>query len=83
MSGFSIMVVLICVNYYSSNPTVAIGNVFIPLPLILVFTLIISGLTGTARLYLKAHTLPQVLWGYSVGILSMVGAYLFIFSNAQ
>lgn len=83
ISGFAVMVLLVCIYYSSSNPAVSIGNILVPLPMILILTIIIAGLIGSSRLYLQAHTLAQVLWGYIVGMLSMAGAYLFIFSNAQ
>ncbi len=78
IAGFAGMVLLICINYYSSNPTVNLGVLSVPLPLFLVITILSAGLTGSARLYLKAHTLPQVLWGYVIGVMSMACAYLII-----
>lgn len=34
----------------------------------LCFSLVISGLVGTSRMVLRVHTLPQVVYGYLVGI---------------
>jgi hypothetical protein len=39
-----------------------------PLNGILVSALLAAGLTGFARLRLEAHTLPQVLWGFTLGV---------------
>ncbi len=44
------------------------------LPLLLIF----AGLVGTARLYLKAHTLAQVSAGYLVGGLGVAAGSLFL-----
>lgn len=78
IAGLTVMVMVLCIQYYSTNQSVIIGSLFIPLPLILFITIIIAGFIGTARLYLKAHTLPQVLFGYLVGITSMLIAVWYI-----
>jgi len=41
---------------------------------VLVFVLLLAGLVGTARLYLKAHVLEDVAGGYLVGFAAMAGA---------
>ena len=46
------------------------NNVFL-LPLILIFILL-SGLLGTSRLYLKAHTPKEVYLGFFIGLLSQL-----------
>ena len=47
-----------------------INNVFL-LPLIIIFVLL-SGLLGTSRLYLKAHTPKEVYLGFFIGVLSQL-----------
>lgn len=49
-------------------------NFLIPLML----ALILSGLIGSARLYLNAHTGKEIWLGYVVGILVQVAAFLFL-----
>lgn len=46
---------------------------------VIMFTLILAGAAGTARLYLKAHKPEEVYGGYIVGILSQMIAYLIVF----
>jgi membrane-associated phospholipid phosphatase len=47
-------------------------------PLITVF--ILSGLVMSARMYLKLHTLPQLLIGYLIGFISTsIGVFYFLF----
>jgi len=43
----------------------------------LVLTILASGLTGSSRLYLKAHTSGQVYSGYLLGFMVMGGCLLF------
>lgn len=40
--------------------------------LVLIGVVLLAGLVGTARLFLKAHTPPQVFLGYVIGILSIM-----------
>lgn len=49
---------------------------YYPLWLLLV-CLIVCGLVMSARMYLKLHTLGQLLIGFGIGFLSVVGACLF------
>lgn len=44
----------------------------------IVFAFIMAGLIGSARVYLKAHIMPQIWSGYVVGILSQIIAYFVI-----
>lgn len=38
--------------------------------------IIATGLVGSSRLYLQAHTEPQVFWGFGIGFLMMLGSLL-------
>jgi membrane-associated phospholipid phosphatase len=40
--------------------------------------LLLAGVIGTARLYLKAHSLPEVLNGYLIGFAAQMLAMRFI-----
>ncbi|MBK8517677.1 MAG: phosphatidic acid phosphatase [Saprospiraceae bacterium] len=46
---------------------------------IFIIILILAGLTGTARLYLKAHTEDEIYGGYIVGILAQMIAFRIFF----
>jgi len=50
----------------------------IPMSLVFLITILIAGLTGSSRLYLKAHTPAQVYAGYFIGILTQFIALRFI-----
>lgn len=55
------------------------ANIYlIPMSLVFLIALLIAGLTGTSRLYLKAHTSAQVYAGYFIGILTQFIALRFI-----
>lgn len=45
---------------------------------LLAFAIFIAGLTGSCRLYLKAHTPDEWYVGFGVGILSLFSAYLWM-----
>ncbi len=47
--------------------------------ILIIFLLLILGLVGTARLYLKDHNPNQIYFGYGVGALSMAMAYIVFF----
>ncbi|MCZ2101540.1 MAG: hypothetical protein LC107_08400 [Chitinophagales bacterium] len=47
--------------------------------LVLMIAILLAGVVGTARLYLKAHKPEEVYGGYIVGILSQMAAYLIVF----
>lgn len=66
------------------------GFVDIPIPIlnmefrlsdrfILMIAVLLAGMVGTSRLYLKAHKSDEVFGGYFVGILSQMIAYIIIF----
>lgn len=44
----------------------------------LILVLLLTGLVATSRLILKAHTLPQIYLGFSVGTFSAAGMLLFL-----
>lgn len=81
VAGFATMVFLILKEYYPGHPYVFIGQVGLSLPMVFILTLIIAGITGTARLLLKAHSLNQILVGYLVGIVSILIGDWVIFSG--
>lgn len=78
VSGVAVMVSIMCFHYFDSGRTINIGQVMLPLPLILFVVVILTGLVGTARLYLRAHSLAQVMSGYIVGLISMLFAVWYI-----
>lgn len=56
-----------------------LGSYSVHMDLVIIVAIIICGLVGTARLYLKAHDSSQVMGGYLVGITSQVLAFLIFF----
>lgn len=50
----------------------------VPISLIFVLIILIAGLTGSSRLYLKAHSPAQVYAGYFIGIITQFIALRFI-----
>jgi hypothetical protein len=50
----------------------------IPLPLIFLFFVLIAGLVGSSRLYLKAHQPMQVYGGFIIGIIAQFIALRFV-----
>ncbi|OSZ82103.1 hypothetical protein CAP35_02200 [Chitinophagaceae bacterium IBVUCB1] len=64
--GFlGVMIVLLL-----TNPV----NMMLPL----FVSLIVCGIIGTARLLLGAHKPAEVWWGYAIGILAQLAAYVYI-----
>jgi hypothetical protein len=51
----------------------------ISLDLLILLSLLLAGITGSARLYLKAHDPQQVYMGFLIGILSQFFAFSIIF----
>jgi hypothetical protein len=47
--------------------------------LVIMLAVMLAGIVGTSRLYLRAHKPDEVYGGYTVGILSQMIAYLIIF----
>ncbi len=44
----------------------------------LMISLLIAGLIGTSRLVLRAHTRGEIGLGYILGIVSQLGAYIYL-----
>jgi membrane-associated phospholipid phosphatase len=65
-------------NAYGYKQTRALHPQDIPMSLVFLIALLLAGLTGTSRLYLKAHTPAQVYAGYFIGILTQFIALRFI-----
>ena len=92
MLGATMLILIsLLVNYFEkiSIHMVAMGGMFgtfaglaigfhYNLWLILFLLALASGLTGFARLKLKAHTEAQVYTGFGLGVLVMLGLFLFI-----
>lgn len=57
----------------------ALGSMTVSLGIVLIGTILLGGLVGTARLALNAHNKMQVYMGYMVGFLTQILAYLFYF----
>lgn len=86
-----LVLISLLVNYFEkiSIHMLAMGGIFgtfaglaigfhYDLWLILFLLALASGLTGFARLKLKAHTEAQVYSGFGLGVLVMLGLFLFI-----
>ena len=81
--GGLIAMVLITMKYFS-YPTFPVnaplfGSMEISMNGLLIFVLVLSGIVGSSRLYLKAHTLPDILGGYFVGFIAQFIALRFLF----
>jgi hypothetical protein len=53
-------------------------NSIIPMGVPLSIAILIAGMVGTARLLLDAHTVPELVWGYLTGIVSMLISILIL-----
>jgi len=53
-----------------------IGNYNLLIPLL--FTMLVAGIIGTARMVLQAHKPGEIWLGYMIGILVQLGAYLYL-----
>ncbi len=84
-----ILVFMVSIFYKVSMHTAAAGGILgivivlmiinpINMQLPLFAALLIAGLTGTARLALKAHTPGEVWLGYCIGIAVQIVAYLYL-----
>jgi hypothetical protein len=51
----------------------------VSLDLLIIVSLIIAGVVGTSRMFLKAHSLDQIYGGYLVGAFAHLVAYLIVF----
>lgn len=56
-----------------------IGKYQIHVDLLIILVILIAGLVGTSRLYLKAHTKDEIYMGYLVGCFSQIIAYKVFF----
>lgn len=82
MGGFLGMTLITTLLFSYDNFTLDIGvlgSYQVTMSWVLLFVIIMSGLVGTARLILKAHTHSQLLWGYGVGFLAQFIALRFLF----
>ena len=52
-----------------------LGAYMVNIYFVLLSAIVIAGMVGTARLYLKSHTLEQIYMGYMVGFLSQLIAF--------
>ncbi len=57
----------------------SLGSYSIHIDLLIILSIIVCGLVGTARLYLKAHDSQQVYGGYLVGIASQLISFMVFF----
>jgi len=92
MLGATLLVIMsLLVNYFTkiSIHMVALGGMFgtfagfaiafqVELTFILYIILLVVGITGFARLKLKAHTQAQVYTGFALGAIFMLGLFLFL-----
>ena len=92
MLGATLLVIMsLLINYFTkiSIHMVALGGMFgtfagfaiafqVELTFILYAILLVAGITGFARLKLKAHTQTQVYTGFAMGAIFMLGLFLFL-----
>jgi len=81
MGGFVAALFIIKFNLHYESLKLDIGDfgaLQINTYFILLVIIIIAGLVGTIRLFLKSHTKDQVYFGYLVGFLSQIFAYKII-----
>jgi hypothetical protein len=56
------------------------GTMRVSMSTVLLLVILFTGLVGTARLYLKAHTAGQLWGGYLIGIASQIVAFWVLYS---
>ncbi|MCC7507246.1 MAG: hypothetical protein IT259_18210 [Saprospiraceae bacterium] len=80
MGGFVAMLLLMVVHWNESGVVIPVpgGILQISLLVVLALGIVLAGLTGTARLVLRAHEPADVYRGYVVGILAVLIANLAI-----
>lgn len=76
--GGLVGMILVCLAVFGSRG-MQVGGVTLSLGLVLIGTIVLAGLVGTARLALKAHDKQQVYMGYMVGFIPQILAYIFYF----
>jgi membrane-associated phospholipid phosphatase len=81
-AGTFLLAIILLVLHTNSSSLVftlpMIGSYRVSSIFVIFLTVIISGLIGTSRLYLEAHTMEDVFGGYVVGIFSQIVAYNFM-----
>lgn len=77
MGGMTAFLLILMFVYRYDMMELGSGNV--PLKYVLLLLLLISGLVGTSRLLLKAHTLQDLYGGFLVGLASQFIALRFLF----
>ncbi|HMG14706.1 MAG TPA: hypothetical protein VK590_04620 [Saprospiraceae bacterium] len=78
MGGLFTMVCILIYKYNSIVSMLSLGNISISIYSIGFLVLICAGIVGTSRLGLKAHTPLQVVWGYIIGIFSILSIYTYL-----
>ncbi|MBB4078888.1 hypothetical protein GGR28_001505 [Lewinella aquimaris] len=76
--GGLVAVAMITLGFFGSNG-ISIGNWNIGLPVLLIFTVLVAGLVGSARLALGSHDRLQLYAGYTLGFVSQFIALKFYF----
>ena len=82
MGGVCAMALLI--YYYFSYQTIGmqiplLGSREVNIGILVIFIVLLSGIVGTARLFLKAHKPVEIYSGYILGFLSMMTAFKLVF----
>ena len=78
MGGFFTMVCILIYKYNSIVLFLSLGGISISLYTLGLVSLLCAGIVGTSRLGLRAHTPMQVLWGYVIGVFSILSVYCFL-----
>jgi hypothetical protein len=81
-AGIAGLFSMICLLIYTYSPIVQaipIGSVYVSIYSIGLIGLFTTGVVGTSRLSLKAHTSAEVVWGYVIGVSSVLLGYYLIF----
>lgn len=80
IGGF-LSLLMIVINKFSYDSFVLntfFGSFSIEMTSLLIATILVAGLVGTARLLLDAHTTQELFGGYLVGFTSMIIAFRFV-----
>lgn len=70
---------MLIIKYGLKNDTLSIWDFNVNTYLLILVSILLAGLIGTIRLYLKAHTKDEIYLGYIVGVLSQLIAYKIVF----
>lgn len=81
MGGFLMGLILVRYNFTYDSFAIKIGslNYLIQMDFLIILVILLTGLVGTARLYLKEHDKEQVYGGYLVGVFSQNIAFAIFF----